>query len=123
MTAITERFDVGQERARLEGMRMEDLRRLARTACGYGSRTRNRHYLIHRVLWSLQAAARGWLSERPRRWRETWFKTWPTTTTSGRGRGGPEDPGSRSRRPHRRPRRPAASGSPAPGTRSCDKGC
>ncbi len=64
MTAIAERFDVGQERARLEGMHMADLRRLARTACGYESRTRNRHYLIRRILWSLQAAARGGLSER-----------------------------------------------------------
>ena len=59
MTAIAEGLDVGQERARLGGMHMEELRRLARTACGYESRTRNRHYLIRRILWSLQAAARG----------------------------------------------------------------
>ena len=64
MTAIAERFDVGQERARLGGMHMEELRRLARTACGYESRTRNRQYLIRRILWSLQAAAHGGLSER-----------------------------------------------------------
>ena len=59
MTAIAESFDVGQERARLEGMAMEELRRLARTACRYESRTRNRQYLVRRILWSLQAAARG----------------------------------------------------------------
>ena len=63
MTAIAERFDVGQERARLEGMAMEELRQLARTVCGYESRTRSpktaSSHLIRRILWSLRAAARG----------------------------------------------------------------
>ena len=64
MTAISERFDVAAERRRLGVMTAGELRQRYQEIGGDEARSRNREYLIRRILWMLQAGAYGGLSER-----------------------------------------------------------
>jgi len=58
MTATEQAFDLASERGELEAMTMNALTRRYRQVSGHDSRTRNRQYLVRRILWLLQAAAR-----------------------------------------------------------------
>ena len=62
MTAA--RFDVAAERRRLEGSSAAELRQRYQEIGGDEARSRNREYLVRRILWMLQAGAYGGLSER-----------------------------------------------------------
>ena len=64
MTAA--RLDVVAERRRLEGSSAAELRRRYQEIGGDEARSRNREYLVRRILWMLQAGAYGGLSERGR---------------------------------------------------------
>ena len=86
MTATSERFDVEAERRRLGAMTAGELRQRYQEIGGDEARSRNREYLIRRILWMLQAGVYGGLSERavalgfghPRSWvadgRTTWLQ-------------------------------------------------
>ena len=63
MTAA--RFEVVAERRRLEGSSAAELRQRYQEIGGDEARSRNREYLVRRILWMLQAGAYGGLSERP----------------------------------------------------------
>ena len=63
MTATEQAFDLASERGELEAMTMKALKRRYRQVSGHDSRTRNRQYLVRRILWLLQAAAHGGLSQ------------------------------------------------------------
>ncbi len=63
MTATEQAFDLASERGELEAMTMNALKRRYRQVSGHDSRTRNRQYLVRRILWLLQAAAHGGLSQ------------------------------------------------------------
>ena len=63
MTATEQAFDLASERGALDAMTMKALKRRYRQVSGHDSRTRNRQYLVRRILWLLQAAAHGGLSE------------------------------------------------------------
>ena len=63
MTATEQAFDLASERRELEAMTMNALKRRYRQVSGHDSRTRNRQYLVRRILWLLQAAAHGGLSQ------------------------------------------------------------
>ena len=58
MTATEQAFDLASERGALDAMTMNALKRRYRQVSGHDSRTRNRQYLVRRILWLLQAAAR-----------------------------------------------------------------
>ena len=62
MTAA--RFDVAAQRRRLEGSSAAELRQRYQEIGGDAARSRNREYLVRRILWMLQAGAYGGLSER-----------------------------------------------------------
>jgi hypothetical protein len=62
MTAA--RFDVEAERRRLGTMTAGELRQRYREISGDEARSRNREYLMRRILWMLQASAYGGLSSR-----------------------------------------------------------
>jgi hypothetical protein len=62
MTAA--RFDVEAERRRLGAMTAGELRQRYQEIGGDEARSRNREYLIRRILWMLQASAYGGLSSR-----------------------------------------------------------
>ena len=64
MTATRERFDVEAERRTLGAMTAGELRRRYQEVGGDEARSRNREYLIRRILWMLQASAYGGLSAR-----------------------------------------------------------
>ena len=64
MTATGVRFDVDAERRRLGAMTAGELRRRYQEIGGDEARSRNREYLIRRILWMLQAGAYGGLSAR-----------------------------------------------------------
>ena len=64
MTATSERFDVAAERRRLGAMTAGQLRQRYQEIGGDEARSRNRQYLIRRILWMLQAGVYGGLSER-----------------------------------------------------------
>jgi hypothetical protein len=64
MTATSERFDVEAERRRLGAMTAGELRQRYQEIGGDEARSRNREYLIRRILWMLQAGVYGGLSER-----------------------------------------------------------
>ena len=64
MTATRERFDVEAERRTLGAMTAGELRRRYQEVGGDEARSRNREYLIRRILWMLQAVAYGGLSAR-----------------------------------------------------------
>ena len=64
MTATRERFDVEAERRTLGAMTAGELRRRYQEVGGDEARSRNREYLIRRILWMLQAGAYGGLSAR-----------------------------------------------------------
>jgi predicted nucleotidyltransferase len=55
MTATSERFDVEAERRRLGAMTAGELRQREQEIGGDEARSRNREYLIRRILWMLQA--------------------------------------------------------------------
>lgn len=57
MNATEQAFDLASERGALDAMTMKALRRRYRQVSGHDSRTRNRQYLVRRILWLLQAAA------------------------------------------------------------------
>jgi len=59
MTATGVRFDVDAERRRLGAMTAGELRRRYQEIGGDEARSRNRKYLIRRILWMLQAGAYG----------------------------------------------------------------
>ena len=59
MTATRERFDVEAERRTLGAMTAGELRRRYHEVGGDEARSRNREYLIRRILWMLQAGERG----------------------------------------------------------------
>ena len=63
MTATEQAFDLASERGELEAMTMNALKRRYRQVSGHDSRTRNRLYLVRRILWLLQAASRGGLGQ------------------------------------------------------------
>jgi hypothetical protein len=64
MTASGQRFDVESERRKLGTMTAGELRRRYQEIGGDEARSRNREYLIRRILWMLQAGAYGGLSAR-----------------------------------------------------------
>jgi hypothetical protein len=64
MTATSERFDVEAEHRRLGAMTAGELRQRYQEIGGDEARSRNRGYLIRRILWMLQAGVYGGLSER-----------------------------------------------------------
>ena len=64
MTATRERFDMEAERRTLGAMTAGELRRRYQEVGGDEARSRNREYLIRRILWMLQAGAYGGLSAR-----------------------------------------------------------
>ena len=64
MTATRGRFDVEAERRTLGAMTAGELRRRYQEVGGDEARSRNREYLIRRILWMLQAGAYGGLSAR-----------------------------------------------------------
>ena len=64
MTATSERFDVEAERRRLGAMTAGELRQRYREISGDEARSRNRKYLMRRILWMLQASVYGGLSSR-----------------------------------------------------------
>ncbi len=64
MTATSDRFDVEAERRRLGAMTLGELRQRYQEIGGDEARSRNREYLIRRILWMLQAGVYGGLSER-----------------------------------------------------------
>jgi hypothetical protein len=59
MTATGVRFDVEAERRRLGAMTAGELRRRYQEIGGDEARSRNREYLIRRILWMLQAGTYG----------------------------------------------------------------
>jgi len=59
MTAAGVRFDVEAERRKLGAMTAGELRRRYQEIGGDEARSRNREYLIRRILWMLQAGERG----------------------------------------------------------------
>ena len=63
MIATEHAFDLASERGELNAMTMNALKRRYRQVSGHDSRTRNRQYLVRRILWLLQAAAHGGLSQ------------------------------------------------------------
>jgi hypothetical protein len=60
-------LDLPCERARLEGMTVDQLARVYEEIVGEPTRSRHKQYLIRRILWRVQARAEGDLSERARR--------------------------------------------------------
>ena len=58
MTATRERFDVEAERRTLGAMTAGELRRRYQEVGGDEARSRNREYLIRRILWMLQSCNR-----------------------------------------------------------------
>jgi hypothetical protein len=58
-----ETFDVASELEQLESLTMATLKRRYRQATGHDSKTRNRQYLIRRLIWIAQAAVHGGLGE------------------------------------------------------------
>jgi hypothetical protein len=52
-----ETFDVASELEQLESLTMAALKRRYRQATGHDSKTRNRQYLIRRLIWIAQAAS------------------------------------------------------------------
>jgi len=58
-----ETFDVASELEQLESLTMAALKRRYRQATGHDSKTRNRQYLIRRLIWIAQAAVHGGLGE------------------------------------------------------------
>jgi hypothetical protein len=63
MTATEQAFDLASERGELEAMTMSALKRRYRQVSGHDSRTRNRQYLVRRLIWIAQAAVHGGLGE------------------------------------------------------------
>ena len=59
MTATSERFDVEAERRWLGAMTAGELRQRYQEIGGDEARSRNREYLIRRILWMLQAGTYG----------------------------------------------------------------
>ena len=59
MTRTPPAFDAHAERSRLSAMATSELRQLYRELSGDAARSRNREYLVRRVLWMLQAQALG----------------------------------------------------------------
>ena len=63
MTATEPIFDITSEREELDAMTMAALKRRYQEETGRASSTRNRQYLIRRLLWIAQAAVRGGLCD------------------------------------------------------------
>ena len=63
MTATEPIFDITSEREELDAMTMAALKRRYHEETGRASSTRNRQYLIRRLLWIAQAAVRGGLCD------------------------------------------------------------
>ena len=63
MTATEPIFDITSEREELDTMTMAALKRRYQEETGRASSTRNRQYLIRRLLWIAQAAVRGGLCD------------------------------------------------------------
>jgi hypothetical protein len=63
MTATEPIFDITSEREELDAMTMAALTRRYQEETGRASSTRNRQYLIRRLLWIAQAAVRGGLCD------------------------------------------------------------
>jgi len=63
MTATEPIFDITSEREELDAMTMAALKRRYQEGTGRASSTRNRQYLIRRLLWIAQAAVRGGLCD------------------------------------------------------------
>ena len=63
MTATEPIFDITSEREELDTMTMAALKRRYHEETGRASSTRNRQYLIRRLLWIAQAAVRGGLCD------------------------------------------------------------
>ena len=55
MTATSERFDVEAEHRRLGTMTADELRQREQEIGGDEARSRNREYVIRRILWILRA--------------------------------------------------------------------
>jgi hypothetical protein len=77
-------FDVDSERSRLGAMGVAQLRERYRQLSGDESRSRNREYLIRRILWMQQALALGGLSERAAALADSLARDFDVRTTAPR---------------------------------------
>jgi hypothetical protein len=90
MTATRERFDVEAERRTLGAMTAGELRRRYQEVGGDEARSRNREYLIRRILWMLQAGVYGGLSERAVALADGLARDFDVRATAPRGRSASE---------------------------------
>jgi len=90
MTATSERFDVEAERRRLGAMTAGELRQRYQEIGGDEARSRNREYLIRRILWMLQAGVYGGLSERAVALADGLARDFDVRATAPRGRSASE---------------------------------
>ena len=87
MTRTPPAFDAHAERSRLSAMATSELRQLYRELSGDEARSRNREYLVRRILWMLQAQALGGLSDRAAALAQGLAREFDVRTTSPQGRG------------------------------------